>query len=80
MRNSTLSDDSMFWNISPWGDGTFFFTNAANGTAWHLDVKPNSIMVMSSNITAPQDRQRFTFNQLRIIDDESFSSVVVRGI
>lgn len=80
MRNSTLSDDSMFWNIILWGDGTFFFTNAASGTAWHLDVKPNSIMVMSSNITAPQDRQRFTFNQLRIIDDESFSSVVVRGI
>jgi len=39
IRNYTLSDNGMFWTIEPWGDGTFFFTNAANGTAWHLNSK-----------------------------------------
>ncbi|TAQ87943.1 hypothetical protein B7494_g3734 [Chlorociboria aeruginascens] len=76
MTNSTLSDDSMFWQISPWGDGTFYFTNAANGTAWHLNVKGNTLMSMSSNITAPQAQQGFTFTQLDTIDNVKFSSVI----
>jgi len=77
MRNTTQSDDSMFWQIHPWGDGTFYFTNAANRTAWHLEVNSNSQMAMSSNITAPQDGQSFTFNQLDAINDSSYSSVIV---
>jgi len=77
MHNFALSDDSKFWQISPWGDGTFFLTNAANGTAWHLLVKSNSLMAMSSNITLPQDGQSFSFNALGIIDDDNFSSLNV---
>lgn len=77
MANSSVSDDSMFWKISPWGDGTFFFTNAANGSAWHLTLKSNSLMAMTSNITAPQNGQRFNFTQLGTIDDARFSSVIV---
>lgn len=80
MFNSTLSDDSMFWQISPWGDGTFFLTNAANGTAWHLLVKSNSLMAMSSNITFPQDGQSFSFNPLGTIDDDRFSSINVHTL
>ncbi|RDW71556.1 hypothetical protein BP6252_08119 [Coleophoma cylindrospora] len=78
MLNSTYSDDSCLWKISPWGDGTFYFTNAANGSAWHLLVKPGSAMAMSSNITAPQTGQSFTFNATGTIDDSSYSSVILR--
>jgi hypothetical protein len=80
MCNSTLSDGSTYWQISPWGDGTFFLTNAANGTAWHLLVKSNSLMAMSSNITLPQDGQSFSFNALGTIDDDRFSSINVHRI
>jgi hypothetical protein len=80
MANYTFSDDSMFWQISPWGDGTFFFTNAANGSAWHLSVKGNSRMAMSSNITTPQDSQRFSFAQLDTVDDARYSSVIVSSL
>ncbi|OCL13472.1 hypothetical protein AOQ84DRAFT_108680 [Glonium stellatum] len=75
VRNYTLTDDSMFWQITPWGDGTFYFTNAANGTAWHLDVLSNTLMSMSSNITAPQDGQRYSFTQLGAINDKAFSTI-----
>ncbi|PVH75326.1 hypothetical protein DL98DRAFT_658233 [Cadophora sp. DSE1049] len=76
MTNASISDNSMFWQIEPWGDGTFFLTNAANGTAWHLEKKPNSLMAMSSNITAPQNGQRFSFKQLGQIQNEKFTTVV----
>lgn len=75
MRNVTLSDNSMFWAISPWGDGTFYLTNAANGTEWHLNVKSNSLLSISSNITAPQSGQSFSFNEQGTINQAGFSSV-----
>lgn len=77
MQDYTLSDTSIFWQISPWGDGTFYFTNLANGTAWHMQVNPNSLMAMSSNITAPQDGQSFSFTSLGSINDQTFSTVDV---
>lgn len=77
MRNYTLSDASMFWTVGPWEDGTFFLANAANGSSWHLNVKPDDLMSMSSNITAPQRGQRFVFVQLGQINDTRFSSVAV---
>ncbi|KAL2070083.1 hypothetical protein VTL71DRAFT_14763 [Oculimacula yallundae] len=77
MTNASISDNSMFWKIKPWGDGTFFMENAANGSAWHLWEKPNTLMAMSSNITAPpQDGQRFAFKQSGQIQNASFSTVV----
>lgn len=77
ISNASIVDNSMFWQILPWDDGTFFFTNAVNGSAWHLFVKDNSLMAMSSNITAPQTRQEFTFNATGTIDDVRYSSVVL---
>ena len=77
MTNASISDDSMFWQIEPWGDGTFFLANAANGTKWHLEKKPNSLMAMSSNTTAPQNGQRFSFKQLGQIQNDKFTTVVV---
>jgi hypothetical protein len=77
MTNCSLADTSMFWQISPWGDGSFFFTNAANGSAWHLLTKSNSLMAMSSNISIPQFGQRYSFNALTAIDDTRFSTLDV---
>lgn len=77
-QNYTLCDNSMFWKISPWGDGTFYLSNAQNGTDWHLNVRDNSLISMSSNITAPQDGQRFSFTQLKeAINDPDYSTVMV---
>ena len=80
MANSSISDASMFWKIHPWTDGTFYFTNAANGSAWHMEVEPTSLMALSSNITAPQDGQRFSFSQLGTVNDVAFSTVIVRKL
>lgn len=78
MRNVTIADDSMFWSISPWGDGTFYLANAANGTDWHLQVRSNSLLSMSSNITVPQSGQRFSFNeQAPIVNEPGFSTVAL---
>ncbi|PVH77074.1 hypothetical protein DL98DRAFT_639151 [Cadophora sp. DSE1049] len=77
-RNVSVSDDSMFWRIGPWGDGTFWLSNGANGSEWRLTVKvPFTGVAMSSNITAPQDGQRFSFEQSDPIDDVAYSSVIV---
>jgi hypothetical protein len=73
MKDATLQDDSMLWQISPWNDGTFFMTNKENGTDWHMQVMPDSQMAMSSNITAPQPLQRFSFREVKNIDDNNFS-------
>jgi hypothetical protein len=68
----------MFWSISPWGDGTFYLTNAANGTGWHLQDNSNSLLEMSSDIAAPQSGQRFTFNvQGDIVKRPGFKSVLL---
>ena len=75
MLNVTNSDASMFWAVSPWGDGTFYLTNAGNGTDWHLNNIQNGLLSMSSNITAPQNAQRFSFDKQGLINDIAFSSV-----
>ncbi|KAL2063362.1 hypothetical protein VTL71DRAFT_5167 [Oculimacula yallundae] len=79
MSNSSITNgDEMFWQIKPWGDGTWWLENAANGSAWHLQQKPNSLMAMSSNITStpPRSGQRFSFRQLQPIQNAAYSTVV----
>jgi hypothetical protein len=77
LRNVSVSDSSMLWSIQPFNDGTFFMTNAANGSDWHLNVKSNSLMAMSSNLTAPQAGQHFEFTKLKEINNPKFSSISV---
>jgi len=77
MRNITLADESMFWQIGAWGDGTFFMTNSANGTSWHLNVKSNSLMAMDSNITGVQKGQKFEFSSLGTINNSKYSTIQV---
>ncbi|EPE36514.1 hypothetical protein GLAREA_08677 [Glarea lozoyensis ATCC 20868] len=77
MRDAEIQDDSMFWQIDPWGDGTFFMTNANNGSDWHLNVKDTGLMSLSSNVTQPQGGQQFNFGRLDAIDDVKYSSVIL---
>ena len=75
---SNATNDSIFWQVSPWGDGTFYLTNQDNGTSWHLTRRPeNGWVWMSSNITAPQPDQRFEFSEQMDIDDDKFSTLAV---
>jgi hypothetical protein len=60
----------MFWQITLWGDGTYFFTNAANDLAWHLTLLFNLQVVMALNMTAPQSGQ-LTCKEPGVIDNES---------
>lgn len=73
-----ITDNSMYWTVKPWPDGSFFFQNGANGTSWHLEVEKNALMSMSSNITGTQDGQKFIFKSLGTITTKSFSTINVR--
>ncbi|KAF2477542.1 uncharacterized protein BDR25DRAFT_274753 [Lindgomyces ingoldianus] len=78
MIKNTISDDAVYWTVTPWGDGTFYLTNGENGTSWHLKKKANGLLALDSNITAPQNGQRFSFKTIGAINDKKFSSVNVR--
>ena len=77
MVRGNISDDSVFWAITPWGDGTFYMTNAANGTAWHLGVNDAGLIIMDSNIQGTPNRQRWSFDTIAEINDNAFSTVSV---
>jgi hypothetical protein len=78
MRNNSISDDSMLWTISPWGDGTFSFSNAANGTDMNLMLKSDGMMVMmNSSDPGSQNAERFVIKQLSVVNDRSFSTIRV---
>lgn len=78
MVRNNVSDDSIFWHVSPWGDGTFYMTNDANKTEWRLR-KLGAKTVMDSNISDPQPGQRWSFQAMydAPIVDASFSTVDV---
>lgn len=74
-----IADASVYWSISPWGDGTWYMTNAANGTGYHLNREDgNGTLSIDANITAPQNGQRWGFKEITEINDSRFSSVNVR--
>jgi hypothetical protein len=83
MRGAETVDNSMFWQITSWKDGNFYFTNGANGTDWHLQLRPAnnagiSLLAMSSNITGSQPQQEFKWKQQGTkIDDQNFSTIDV---
>lgn len=79
MVRGDIADDSVFWQLSAWGDDTWWLTNAQNGTAWHLNLKDNGLLTMSNNISAPQNGQRWSFGSIASIDDKAYSSVAVRA-
>lgn len=77
MIRGNVSDDSVYWRVSPKGDGTFFLSNKANKTDWHLTRKQNSLGAMTSNITGDKPYQRFSFETISAINDQQYSTVEV---
>lgn len=74
-----ISDDSMFWQTGLWSDGTVYLYNLANGSDWRMTVLDNSLMAMSSNITAPQKGEQFKYARVGAIDNEKWSTYSVSG-
>jgi hypothetical protein len=77
MLRGDIANNTVFWSFNSWGDGTWFLTNAANNDQ-HLNRQGNGLLSMSSNITAPQNGQRWGLASIAKIDDEKYSSVNVR--
>ena len=76
MLRGDVADESVYWGLGSWGDGTWFLWNGGNGTGYHLS-RNGAGAAMDNNITAPQNRQRWKFNGVARIDDEAYSSVNV---
>ncbi|KAF2653231.1 hypothetical protein K491DRAFT_680723 [Lophiostoma macrostomum CBS 122681] len=81
MVKGNISDESVYWTITPWNDGTYYMVNEANGTNWHLG-NHNGIIILDSNITKAPDgtapgEQRWTLHPIEnaTINDSRFSSV-----
>lgn len=77
LARGDIADDSVFWTLSPWGDGTFYAWNAANTSSYRMMKKGSGLMAMSSNITAPQAGQRWQFDKIAEINDAQYSTVNV---
>lgn len=77
---ANIVDNAYLWKINPWGDGSFHFSNAANGTDWHLQKEiGHGGMSLSSNITGNQPGQKFIFNSLEKITRDAFATLNVRA-
>jgi hypothetical protein len=77
VASSGRSDESSLWRINPWGDGTFFMLNDANGTDWHMYIESNGLLAMTSNITESNSGQSFIFHEIDSIDNDDFSTIAV---
>ncbi|KAF2449012.1 hypothetical protein P171DRAFT_222790 [Karstenula rhodostoma CBS 690.94] len=77
MIRGNVSDDSIYWNVGTFPDGTFFLSNKANKTTYHLTRKANALGAMTSKTDASLDLpgQHFSFDTMSAIDDENFSTV-----
>lgn len=70
-----VTEASMFWEVTPWGDGTYYLSNLANGSSWRLDALDDKRhMVLDSNITSAQSGEHFTFSSLSTIGNSLYSS------
>ncbi|KAH7330422.1 hypothetical protein BKA65DRAFT_554405 [Rhexocercosporidium sp. MPI-PUGE-AT-0058] len=67
--------DSMLWKIGQWPDGSYYFTNAANGTGWLMLANTKfEMMAMKQVTTMPGKESRYKFYQLGLINNAIFSS------
>lgn len=72
MVTYNVSDNSMFWQIEPWGDGASYFDNLVNGSAWQLNTLNTGLMVMDSNITSAQLGEHLSFSSLSSIGNSRY--------
>lgn len=75
IHDGLKTDNSMLWRVLPWDDGTFYFSNVANGKFYHLEFTEMGVVDMSPNTTQPQPGQAFSFVKAGKINDLAFSSV-----
>ncbi|KAF2126043.1 hypothetical protein P153DRAFT_323007 [Dothidotthia symphoricarpi CBS 119687] len=79
MVRGDVADTSVYWTFGAWGDGTWWLSNAQNGTGYHMTRKPSTLMAMDPNITAPQNGQRWGLSPIAKINDPAYSSINLLG-
>lgn len=80
MRRGDLTDATAYWTIRAWSNDQDIWqlSNLANGTGYNLLNNPGASIVMTDNITEPVEAgQQWHFEEIKAIDDESWSSVNV---
>ncbi|CAI6334521.1 unnamed protein product [Periconia digitata] len=78
MTRINANDDSIYWKLTPSGDGSFYFSNKRNQTSWRLARKQgvDAKMIMDSNIEGKSDLQRWRYEKLDTsINNSKFSSL-----
>lgn len=70
-----ITDASMLWEVTPWGDGTYYLSNMANGSSWRLNALDDQRhLVLDSNVTSAQAGEHFTFSSLSTIGSSLYST------
>ena len=72
------NDNSQKWTFGDWGNNTFFISNVANGSAFHLDVHPGNPVFMSSQTSSePYDPgQHWEIQTIEAINDVGWSTTL----
>lgn len=69
-------DDSCRWTFGPWDDGTYYLSNKANASSWHIDIQDNGSWTwMNSNISIARAGQHWSVSSIAPIDDATYSTV-----
>ncbi|KAK9367411.1 hypothetical protein V1509DRAFT_610664 [Lipomyces kononenkoae] len=72
LESGVYEDESQQWNISAWGDGTYYITNVGNGSSLNLDVHADGIQLfMSSNTNGSHLGQHWSFNSVDAISSSA---------
>lgn len=68
--------DLQKWEVADWGNGTYRFTNAHNGTDYYMDVNPGNPMFMSPDIdpSVYQPAQRWLMTSVEKVNDGAYST------
>lgn len=79
LGSTAVIDQGMFWQITPWKDNSYYFTNSANKTGWRMQARDGgNLLAISSNITKEsRASQSFEFKAVSKIDDQQFSTIDV---
>lgn len=79
MANASIMTNGSIWDITSWGDGTYYLTNHAVGVEWHLVVNSKFQLELGKGDTTLKDAQSFVFNQTAgvAINDVAYSSIDV---
>lgn len=66
------------WSITPWGDGSYYFTNAALGNDSHLDINPPGgvgHVWMNSDTNINNQGQKWRITSISSITGTAFATV-----